>query len=81
MSGQSSTVSVSIFNPCQPGVAFHMETSHLLCREKQMTRFYMKHNTGLKWVKHTILLQSISNTTASLMRLTFAKLTEDGVTA
>ena len=27
-----------------------MESSHLFCRAKQMTGFYMKRNTGLKWV-------------------------------
>ena len=31
-----------------------METSHLFCRAKQMTGFYMKCNTGLKWVTGTI---------------------------
>ena len=36
-------------NPFQHSVAFHMETSHLFCSAKQMTGFYMKHNTGLKW--------------------------------
>ena len=35
--------------PFQPSVAFHIETSHLFCSAKQMTGFYMKHNTGLKW--------------------------------
>ena len=38
-------------NPFQPSVAFHIETSHLICKAKQMTGFYMKCNTGLKWVK------------------------------
>ena len=37
-------------NPFQPSVAFHIETSHLFCRAKQITGFYMKCNTGLKWV-------------------------------
>ena len=37
--------------PLQPSVAFHIETSHLLCRKKQMAGFYMKRNTGLEWVK------------------------------
>ena len=35
-------------NPSQPSVEFHIETSHLFCRAKQMTCFYMKRNTGLK---------------------------------
>ena len=36
--------------PFQPSVAFHIETSHLFCRAKQMTGFYVKRNYGLKWV-------------------------------
>ena len=35
----------------RPSVVFHIETSHLFCSAKQMTGFYMKRNTGLKWVK------------------------------
>ena len=38
------------FNQFQPSVAFHIETSHLFCRAKQITGLYMKLNTGLKWV-------------------------------
>ena len=34
-------------------VLFHIKTSHLFCSAKQMTGFYMKHNTGLKWVKNS----------------------------
>ena len=29
-------------------IAFHIETSRLFCSAKQMTGFYMKHNTELK---------------------------------
>ena len=36
-------------NLFQPSVYIYIETSHLLCRIKQMTGFYMKRNTGLKW--------------------------------
>ena len=32
-------------------VALHEETSHLFCRAKRMTGFYIKRKTGLKWVK------------------------------
>ena len=35
----------------QPSVAFHIETSHLICTEKQITVFFMKCNTGLRWVQ------------------------------
>ena len=38
-------------NLFQPSVAFYIETSHLFCKAKQMTGFYMKRNTGMKWVK------------------------------
>ena len=38
-------------NSFQPSVAFHIETSHLFCRAKQVTGFYMIRSTGLKWVK------------------------------
>ena len=34
-------------------VAFDIETSHLFCRAKQMTGFYIKRNTGLKRVYTT----------------------------
>ena len=37
-------------NPFQPSVAFHIETSHLICSVKQMTGCYTKRKTGLKWV-------------------------------
>ena len=35
----------------QPSVAFHIETSHLICFGNQAAGFYMKCNNGLKWVK------------------------------
>ena len=38
-------------NPFLPNVAFDIETNHLICKAKQMTGFYIKRNTGLKWVK------------------------------
>ena len=40
------------FNPFQPIVSFHIETSHLICSAKQMTDFYMKCNTGLEWANY-----------------------------
>ena len=36
----------------KPSVAFHIETSHLFCKAKQMAGFYMKRNAGLKLVKY-----------------------------
>ena len=40
-----------IFKSLQPSVAFDIETIHLFLGAKKMTDFYMKCNTGLKWVK------------------------------
>ena len=37
-------------NPFQSTVAFHIETSRLFYRANQMVGFYMKRNTGLKWI-------------------------------
>ena len=36
--------------PFQPSVAFNIEITNFFCRAKQKTNFYMKRNTGLKWV-------------------------------
>ena len=49
--GFTTDVSRLSFNLFQPSVAFHIETSHLFCRVKKMTGFYIKRNAGLKWVK------------------------------
>ena len=35
------------FNPLQPSVVFHIETSHLFCSAKQMTGFYMNATLSL----------------------------------
>ena len=43
-------IKVSFLNPFQPSVVFHIETNHLICIADQKTVFYMKYNTGLKWV-------------------------------
>ena len=40
-----------LFNWFLPSVAFHMETSHLICNANQMTCFYIECNTVLKWLK------------------------------
>ena len=37
-------------NPFQHSVGIYIETSHLICTADQITGFYMKCNTGLKWV-------------------------------
>ena len=38
------------FHLFQPSVAFHIETIHLICSGNQISGFYMKCNTGLKWI-------------------------------
>ena len=40
-------------NPLQPSVTFHIESSHLIYTEKQMTGDHMKCNSEQKWVKIT----------------------------
>ena len=47
-------------NPFQPSVAFHIEASHLFCSAKQMTGFYIKQNTWLKWLKSFLYRDYIS---------------------
>ena len=37
-------------NTIMSSVAFHIETSNLICSANQITGFYIKCNTGLKWV-------------------------------
>ena len=44
------------FNSFQSSVAIHVETDHFFCRPKQMTGFYMKCNSGPKWVNNLTLL-------------------------
>ena len=40
----------AFFNSFQPSVMFLLETSHLFYAARQMTGFYTKRSTGLKWV-------------------------------
>ena len=39
--------------PFQTSVAFHIKTRHLICCTNQMAGFYLKCNTGLKWLMPT----------------------------
>lgn len=41
-------------SPFQTSVAFYRETSHLLCIANQRTRFCMKCNTRLEWIKEPL---------------------------
>ena len=45
---------VKAANPFNLSVAFHIESSNLICSAKQMTSFYMKRNTGLKRVNRNV---------------------------
>ena len=40
-----------VINPFQPSVGFYLETIHLIDSANQVTGFYIKSNTGPKWVK------------------------------
>lgn len=42
-----------LLNQLYPSVVFHIKTSHLFGKAKQMTDFYMEPNNGLKWVNET----------------------------
>ena len=37
----------------QSSVAVHIETIHMICSSNQMTGFYIKCHTNLKWIKKT----------------------------
>ena len=55
-----------MFNLFKPSVTFHIKPSHIETTPKQMTGFYMKRNTDLKWAKkrqnsYNSRKQSISN--------------------
>ena len=52
--GVNKSIGTKWVNPFQYIVTFHIETSHLMCTAYQMTGFYKKCNTGLKWVKRSI---------------------------
>ena len=41
-------------------VAFHVETSHLICISNQITGFYMKCNAGLKYINVLFLLGTLN---------------------
>ena len=60
-------------NPFQPSVAFHIETSHFICTENQMTGFYMKCNIGLNWVKKNTVEKWAKVTVTILFITTFQK--------
>ena len=46
------------FNPIQPGVAFHIETSHLICIANQMTGVYMKCSMGWNGLRYFLAYHS-----------------------
>ena len=48
------------FNSIKPSVAFHIETNHLPGIANQMIGFYMKRNTGLKWITPLTIILTFS---------------------
>ena len=55
---------LNLFPPC---VAFYIKTSHIICKTKYMTGFYIKCNTVLKWLKTNIF--TVSKVTEVHLRL------------
>ena len=51
---------VSQINPFQPSFAFHIEISHLFCRGKQITGFYMNATLGWNRLIHFVLMFSFN---------------------
>ena len=64
----------SKFNPFQPRVAFHIETSHLFWTTNQMTGFYMKRNTRMKCIKNCWDCRSAFRTLSNIYVVGFAKI-------
>ena len=54
-------------NTFLPRVDIQIESSHLIFFENQMTGFYIKCNTGLKWLKSP--LQELPKYSQELMKL------------
>ena len=44
-----------LFNSFLPRVAFHKETSYLICSADQVAGFYIKWNAGMNWVKRMLI--------------------------
>ena len=55
---------VFFVNIFQPNVTFKIETNYLFCSAKQMTGFYMEHNTGLQWIK--VLVKHLNSFMANI---------------
>ena len=52
---------INDINLFQHSVVLHIEISHLICTANQMAGFYVKCNTGLKWIKQaTSVLPNIT---------------------
>ena len=50
-----------LINPFKASVAFHIENSNLISLQIKMTVFYMKCNTGLKWVNTVFQWKNLYN--------------------
>ena len=71
-------VKIRFINPFQPSVAFHIEISHLIFNENQVTDFYMECNTGLKWVKQFRLICFMED--RFVRKLEYTTVSENGAT-
>ena len=69
MFGQSSILIVSHLTTFQPSVAFHIETSHLICIVNQLIGFYMECNIELNGLRTLTQLVRFSYPTGCLFRL------------
>ena len=61
-------VLVLFVNLFKPNFPFHIETGNFICNANQMTDFYMKCDTGLKWVKEIYINNNMQNTKKIVLR-------------
>ena len=52
-----------------PGVTFQIETSYFICTANQMTGFYLKCSTGLKWIKCKLKRSAQMKSTTLIIRI------------
>ena len=67
--------SYALINPFQPSVAFHIETSYLICPANQMTGFCMKCNSGLRGVKPILFSVETKGKISSFIFFVFSSAT------
>ena len=57
------------FNLFSPSVAFHIENNHFICSASQVTDFYMKYNTWLKYVNFQIPYYSVTSCSDLILKI------------